>query len=150
MKTLKGKKNSSKSVKKANQPKKLSGTFDINAGIKSVTVDLPLSALKTLEKEAAQKGITREALIKFWVMDRLRANSTVALTVKAEKPSATQKSGEKLTPLDPLSLSKKFGKQSPDPKSSTPATLWRTINWKEFFSQHSPLKPKKKGAQGSR
>ncbi len=38
---------------------------------KRVGVDLPPWAIKGLEREAARRGITRQALIKTWLVDRL-------------------------------------------------------------------------------
>jgi hypothetical protein len=38
---------------------------------KRVGVDLPPWAIAALDKEAARRGITRQALIKTWLVDRL-------------------------------------------------------------------------------
>ncbi len=38
---------------------------------KRVGVDLPPWAIQALDKEAARRGITRQALIKTWLVDRL-------------------------------------------------------------------------------
>lgn len=38
---------------------------------KRVGVDLPPWAIKALDQEAARRGITRQALIKNWLVDRL-------------------------------------------------------------------------------
>ena len=38
---------------------------------KRVGVDLPPWAIKGLDQEAARRGITRQALIKTWLVDRL-------------------------------------------------------------------------------
>ncbi len=38
---------------------------------KRVGVDLPPWAIKALDQEAARRGITRQALIKTWLVDRL-------------------------------------------------------------------------------
>ena len=38
---------------------------------KRVGVDLPPWAIKALDREAARRGITRQALIKTWLVDRL-------------------------------------------------------------------------------
>lgn len=39
---------------------------------KRVGVNLPPWAVQALDKEAARRGITRQALIKTWLVDRLR------------------------------------------------------------------------------
>ena len=38
---------------------------------KRVGVDLPPWAIKGLDREAARRGVTRQALIKMWLVDRL-------------------------------------------------------------------------------
>lgn len=57
----------------------LENRFDRGEGIldyfetenKRVGVDLPPWAIEALDKEAARRGITRQALIKTWLVDRL-------------------------------------------------------------------------------
>lgn len=38
-----------------------------------VNVDIPLWAIKELDKEAGRRGITRQSLIKTWLIDRIDA-----------------------------------------------------------------------------
>jgi hypothetical protein len=44
---------------------------DWDAGTKAVNVDLPVWAVKELDKEATRRGVARQALIKMWLIDRL-------------------------------------------------------------------------------
>lgn len=47
--------------------------FDMSQGTKMVNVDLPVWAIKALDKEATRRGVARQALIKMWLIDRLDA-----------------------------------------------------------------------------
>lgn len=40
---------------------------------KRVNVDIPVWAIKELDRESDRRGITRQALIKTWLIDRLDA-----------------------------------------------------------------------------
>ena len=40
--------------------------------IKRVNVDLPVSVIDALDKESRRIGVTRQALIKFWIDERLK------------------------------------------------------------------------------
>jgi hypothetical protein len=44
---------------------------NLDAGTKAVNVDLPVWAIKSLDKEATRRGVARQALIKMWLIDRL-------------------------------------------------------------------------------
>jgi len=44
---------------------------DLDAATKAVNVDLPIWAIKSLDKEATRRGVARQALIKMWLVDRL-------------------------------------------------------------------------------
>lgn len=46
---------------------------DWSKAIKRVSLDLPVWAIKELDKEAERRGITRQSLIKTWIVDRLDA-----------------------------------------------------------------------------
>jgi hypothetical protein len=46
---------------------------DWSKSIKRVSLDLPVWAIKDLDKEAERRGITRQSLIKTWIVDRLDA-----------------------------------------------------------------------------
>jgi CopG antitoxin of type II toxin-antitoxin system len=39
--------------------------------VKRVNVDFPVDLVARLDKEAARRGVTRQALIKMWLADRL-------------------------------------------------------------------------------
>jgi hypothetical protein len=45
----------------------------VNQEIKRVNVDFPLAMVMKLDREAKRRGISRQALIKVWVSDRLDA-----------------------------------------------------------------------------
>jgi hypothetical protein len=47
------------------------GEFDLNQGTKMINVDLPVWAIKELDREATRRGVARQALIKMWIVDRL-------------------------------------------------------------------------------
>ncbi len=47
------------------------GEFDLNQGTKTLTLDLPVWAIKALDREATRRGVARQALIKMWLTDRL-------------------------------------------------------------------------------
>lgn len=43
---------------------------------KRVNVDIPVWAIKELDKESDRRGITRQALIKTWLIDKIDALKT--------------------------------------------------------------------------
>ena len=45
----------------------------VNEPIKRVNVDFPQSMVNRLDDEAKRRGVTRQALIKMWLADRLDA-----------------------------------------------------------------------------
>lgn len=47
------------------------GEFDLNQGVRTINLDLPLWAIKALDIEATRRGVARQALIKMWIVDRL-------------------------------------------------------------------------------
>jgi len=53
--------------------------FDRRPGreIRRVNVDFPVWMLDSLDNEAARLGIPRQAIIKVWIADRLRAETAV-------------------------------------------------------------------------
>jgi hypothetical protein len=53
--------------------KDISEHVDWDAATKAVNVDLPVWAIKGLDKEATRRGVARQALIKMWLIDRLDA-----------------------------------------------------------------------------
>lgn len=53
--------------------KEISQHFDISAGAKIVNVELPVWAIKALDKEATRRNVARQALIRMWLIDRLDA-----------------------------------------------------------------------------
>jgi hypothetical protein len=44
---------------------------DLEVATKPVNVDLPIWAIKELDKEATRRGIARQALIKSWLVDQI-------------------------------------------------------------------------------
>lgn len=60
--------------KQANQYEKEDQKTTLKSGgewAKRVNVDIPIWAIKELDKEASRRGITRQALIKTWLIDRI-------------------------------------------------------------------------------
>ena len=49
----------------------ISENVDWEAATKLVNVDLPIWAIKELDKEATRRGVARQALIKMWLIDRI-------------------------------------------------------------------------------
>ena len=49
----------------------ISAHVEWDAATKAVNVDLPVWAVKELDKEATRRGVARQALIKMWLIDRL-------------------------------------------------------------------------------
>jgi hypothetical protein len=47
--------------------------FDIENAIRRVSLDIPSWAIEKLDKEANRRGITRQALLKTWIVDKLDA-----------------------------------------------------------------------------
>jgi len=47
--------------------------FKVADSIKRVNVDMPLWVLRGLDAEASRRGVTRQSLIKTWLVDRLDA-----------------------------------------------------------------------------
>jgi hypothetical protein len=45
----------------------------INQGQKRINVDFPTWVIDSLDKEAARIGVTRQSIIKVWLVERLRA-----------------------------------------------------------------------------
>ena len=54
---------------------------DWSKAIKRVSLDLPVWAIKELDKEAERRGITRKSLIKTWIVDRLDAAKTTSQAI---------------------------------------------------------------------
>lgn len=44
---------------------------DWSQSVKRINLDVPLWALKAMDKEANRRGIARQALIKTWLIDKL-------------------------------------------------------------------------------
>lgn len=51
----------------------LSTATRINAKAKRVNVDFPAWMVNSLDRQAEKRGVTRQALIKMWLADRLEA-----------------------------------------------------------------------------
>jgi len=54
----------------------LSTAGRINQEMRRINVDLPAWVLKSLDREAARIGITRQSIIKVWLVERLQAEAT--------------------------------------------------------------------------
>ena len=59
--------------KKFSAGEDMTAHVDWSKAIKRVSLDLPVWAIKELDKEAERRGITRQSLIKTWIVDRLDA-----------------------------------------------------------------------------
>lgn len=71
MKSLKTKKE--QLVTDFDQGNDISKHFDLNMGVKTVNLDLPVWAIKAFDQEATRRGVARQALMKMWLIDRLDA-----------------------------------------------------------------------------
>ena len=47
--------------------------FDVGNAIRRLSLDIPNWAIEKLDKEATRRGITRQALLKTWIVDKLDA-----------------------------------------------------------------------------
>jgi len=47
--------------------------FEAENAIRRVSLDIPTWAIVRLDKEATRRGITRQALLKTWIVDKLDA-----------------------------------------------------------------------------
>lgn len=59
--------------KKFDQREDVSDYFDWDAATKKINLDLPVWAIKEVDKEATRRGIARQALLKGWIVDRIDA-----------------------------------------------------------------------------
>ncbi len=57
--------------KKFSDGEDISEHIDWSNAIKRVSLDLPIWAIKELDKEADRRGITRQSLIKTWIVDKI-------------------------------------------------------------------------------
>lgn len=51
--------------------KKVLDYFNTDNAIRRVSLDIPTWAIEKLDKEADRRGITRQALLKTWIVDKL-------------------------------------------------------------------------------
>lgn len=47
--------------------------FDTGKAVRRINLDMPVWALQGLDAESVRRGITRQSLIKMWIIDRLDA-----------------------------------------------------------------------------
>jgi hypothetical protein len=59
--------------KKFESGEDMSEHVDWSRAVKRLSLDLPVWAVKELDKEADRRGITRQSLIKTWIVDRIDA-----------------------------------------------------------------------------
>jgi hypothetical protein len=90
MKSSKGKETAAQKEARLGAGDDHEGEFDIGQGTKMVNVELPVWAIKSLDREATRRGVARQALIKMWLVDRLDAMATAEVLTRAgaEKKSA--------------------------------------------------------------
>ena len=53
----------------------LSSARRVNQGQKRINVDFPAWVVESLDREAARMGVTRQSIIKVWLVERLQAES---------------------------------------------------------------------------
>lgn len=53
----------------------LSSARRVNQEQKRINVDFPAWVVESLDREAARIGVTRQSIIKVWLVERLRAES---------------------------------------------------------------------------
>ncbi|MDD2558812.1 MAG: hypothetical protein RBR43_08380 [Desulfuromonadaceae bacterium] len=53
----------------------LSKTRRVNLEQKRINVDFPAWVVESLDREAARVGVTRQSIIKVWLVERLRAEA---------------------------------------------------------------------------
>lgn len=53
----------------------------VNQSQKRINVDFPAWVVESLDREAARIGVTRQSIIKVWLVERLRAESASKPTV---------------------------------------------------------------------
>ena len=53
----------------------------INEDLKRVNIDIPVWMINSLDKEAKHIGISRQAVIKMWLADKLRQLQTQVATL---------------------------------------------------------------------
>ena len=56
---------------KFNEGDDISRHVDWNSATRSLSLDLPIWAIKALDQESTRRGVARQALIKMWLIDRL-------------------------------------------------------------------------------
>ena len=49
--------------------------FDVDTKIRRINLDIPEWAIVELDKEAQRRGVTRQSLIKNWLIDRIDQSS---------------------------------------------------------------------------
>jgi len=57
--------------KKFDKDEAISAYVDLGNATKMVNVDIPIWAVKELDKEATRRGVARQALMKMWLIDRI-------------------------------------------------------------------------------
>lgn len=53
----------------------LSNARRVNQDTRRVNVDFPAWVVESLDREAARIGVTRQSIIKFWLVERLKAET---------------------------------------------------------------------------
>jgi hypothetical protein len=81
IKNVSNKKITSKELdKRFDQGKSILEYADLDSGIFRVNVDFPAWTVAALDREATRLGISRQALIKVWIAERLDQNSSIKNT----------------------------------------------------------------------
>ena len=67
----------------------LSTTRRVNQKQKRINVDFPSWVVESLDREAARIGVTRQSIIKVWLVERLKAEAA-SNTINEASASGTQ------------------------------------------------------------
>lgn len=67
----------------------LSTTRRVNQKQKRINVDFPSWVVESLDREAARIGVTRQSIIKVWLVERLKAEAA-SNTISEASASGTQ------------------------------------------------------------
>ena len=64
---------------------KLSTARRVHHEGKRINVDFPLWVVESLDREAAHRGVTRQSLIKVWLVERLQVEQASAAVAKGDE-----------------------------------------------------------------
>ena len=71
------------SLKTLSSPRRL--VFITRGSLRRINVDFPLWVVDSLDREAAHRGVTRQSLIKVWLVERLQVEQASAAVAKGDE-----------------------------------------------------------------